>query len=160
MNELERLLQVLFPENLNSKTLRLKRNLEHHFQTSIKELTKQGISYSDAFAITLEKLGGTKKINKLIKKSSESFFTSKYFIVLVSLLLGYPLIVYIIFEIFSIEEFPLLLFIPFLIGIAMLIGKLNAVSLDAKMNRFNDLNKHSDNTTVFSGGGIKYKEKK
>ncbi|WP_410770254.1 hypothetical protein [Fontibacillus sp. BL9] len=159
MNELERLLEGLFPENLNSKTLRLKKNLESHIQTSIKELSKQGVSYTDALAITLEKLGGTKKINKLIKKSSESFFTSKYFIMLVSLLLGYPLLVYVIFKIFSIEEFSLLLFIPFLIGVAMLIGKLNAIVLDAQTNRFNNLNKHSDNTTIFSGGGMKYKEK-
>ncbi|MNW29480.1 hypothetical protein D3C74_63350 [compost metagenome] len=158
MNELERLLQELFPENINSKTLRLKKNLENHFQSSIKQLSKQGISYSDAIAITLEKLGGKKKINKLIKKSSESLFTSKYFIVLASLLLGYPLLVFIVFKIFNIEEFSLLLLLPFLIGVAMLVGKLNAVILDAQTNRFSDLNNNSDNTTVFSGGGIKYKE--
>ncbi|MBA9085159.1 hypothetical protein FHR92_001623 [Fontibacillus solani] len=158
MNELERLLQELFPENINSKTLRLKKNLENHFQSSVKQLSKQGISYSDAIAITLEKLGGKKKINKLIKKSSESLFASKYFIVLASLLLGYPLLVFIVFKIFNIEEFSLFLLLPFLIGVAMLVGKLNAVILDAQTNRFSDLNNNSDNTTVFSGGGIKYKE--
>ncbi|MNI51307.1 hypothetical protein D3C73_1060260 [compost metagenome] len=76
-----------------------------------------------------------------------------------SLLLGYPLIVFIVFQIFSVDEFSLLLLFPFLFGIAMLVGKLNAVILDARTNRYDDLNNNSDNTTVFSGGGIKYKEK-
>lgn len=158
MNELEKLLQELFPENINSKTLRLRRNLEEHFQNSIKERSKQGISDTDAIAMTLEQLGGKKKISKLIKRSSESLFTSKYFIVMASLLLGYPLFVFIVIIIFSIEQFSLVLLIPFLIGVAMLVGKLNAVVLDAQTNRFSDLNKNSDNTTVFSGGGIKYRE--
>ncbi|MNI35595.1 hypothetical protein D3C73_896230 [compost metagenome] len=158
MNELERMLQELFPENMNSKTLRFKKNLENHFQTSIKELSKQGVSYTDSIDLTLEKLGGKKKIKKLIKKNSESLITSNYFIVLASLLLGYPLIVFVVFKVFSIEEFSLFLLLPFLIGVAMLVGKLNAIILDAQTNRFTDLNNNSDNTTVFSGGGIKYKE--
>lgn len=159
MNELERLLYELFPENMNSKVLRLRRAVESQFLASIKELSKQGISQSEAIHITLNNMGGRKKILQLIKKSNTTFFTSKYFILMASLLLGYPLIVFIVFQIFSVDEFSLLLLFPLLFGIAMLVGKLNAVILDARTNRYDDLNNNSDNTTVFSGGGIKYKEK-
>lgn len=158
MNELEKLLQELFPENVNSKTLRLRRSLESHFLESIKELTKQGTAYSDAIHITLEKLGGKQKIRKWIKKSNQSFFASTYFIVMMSLVVGYPLILYIIFQIQNINEFPLFLFFPFLIGVGMLIGKLSAYGLDAQTNRIDAL-KNADNTSVFSGVGMRYKGK-
>lgn len=69
MNELERLLYELFPENMNSKVLRLRRAVESQFLASIKELSKQGISQSEAIHITLNNMGGRKKILKLIKKS-------------------------------------------------------------------------------------------
>lgn len=158
MIELEKLFQELFPENVSSKTLRLKRSLESHFLASIKEHTKQGITTSDAIDITLDNLGGKQKIRKLIKKSNQSFFASTYFIVMMSLVIGYPLVLYIIFKIMSIEEFPLVVFFPLLIGAGMLIGKLSAYGLDAQTNRI-DVLKNADNTSVFSGVGMRYKGK-
>lgn len=158
MNKLERLFEELFPENVSSKTLRLKRSLESHFNSSIKELAKQGISYSDAIDITLNNLGGKQKVRKLIKKSNQSFYTSTYFIVMMTLLIGYPLVLYVWYKIVNPEGFSIVLYIPFIIGAAMLIGKFNAFKLDAETNRI-DVLKNADNTAVFSGVGMRFKDK-
>lgn len=158
MNELEKLFEELFPENVSSKTLRLKRSLESHFLASIKELTKQGVTISDAIDRTLDNLGGKQKIRKLIKKSNQSFFASTYFIVMMSLVIGYPLVLYIIYKILNLEGISLVFFIPFIIGAGMLFGKLNAYRLDAETNRLDEL-KQADNTAVFSGVGMRFKGK-
>ncbi|MBQ4898836.1 hypothetical protein KB559_08305 [Paenibacillus sp. Marseille-P2973] len=159
MKEIEALFQELFPERMNSKTLRLKRALQEHLLKSIKELSKQGISRDKALEKTLEKLGGIDKVKKQIKKSNRKWplLTSPYAVITISLLLGYPLALWIIFGIFDISNFSLILLLPMLIGVGMFMSKVYVAVFEIQSNRFGT-SLELNNASVLAGAGLKYKE--
>lgn len=159
MKEIEALFQELFPERMNSKTLRLKRALQEHLLKSIKELSKQGISPDKALEMTLKKLGGIDKVRKQIKKSNRKWplLTSPYAVITISLLLGYPLALWIIFGIFDISNFSLILLLPMLIGVGMFMSKVYVAVFEIQSNRFGT-SLELNNASVLAGAGLKYKE--
>lgn len=158
MKELEPLMEELFPENMRPKTLRLKKALIEHFERSLKELSKQGISATEAVDITLTKLGGREKLRKRIKKSNRKYpwLSSPYAILTISLLFGYPLVLWIIFGIFQIGSFPLVLLLPVLFGVAMFASKLYVTVVQIQSNQHDPIHELS-NASVLAGAGMRYK---
>lgn len=159
MTELERLMEELFPANADGKTLRFKMALEEHFKKSIKEQTKQRIPYSEAFQMTLSKLGGKDQIKKSIRKINRPYYLRPYSIITAVLMIVYPAIFFLIVQIFGLKDFPGYLLWPPILGIIMFITQIRAYQYDLQMNTNEELNR-IDNTTVLAGAGFKFKEDK
>lgn len=159
MKDIEVWFQELFPERMNSKTLRLKMALHKHLLESIKELSRQGVSQDKALEITLKKLGGIDKVRKQIKKSNRKWplLTSSYAVISISLLLGYPLALWTVFSLFDISNFSIILLLPMLIGVGMFMSKVYVAVFEIQSNRFGT-SLELNNASVLAGAGLKYKE--
>lgn len=162
MEQLDILFQEWFPEQgpINSKTLRVKRQLREQFDKSIKELRKQGVSTEEAIAFLVDKLGGKDRIKRLIRKATQKrrYLTSPYALITLLLLFVYPLILWIITSLSGIEEeLPLYVFSPAIIGFCMLMSKLYVAVFRIQTQEveiFHELN----NASVFAGAGMRYKD--
>ncbi|WP_435921369.1 hypothetical protein [Paenibacillus sp. DYY-L-2] len=106
----------------------------------------------------MTKLGGREKLRKLIKKSNRKYpwLTSPYAILTISLLFGYPLVLWIIFGIFQIGSFPLVLLLPVLFGVAMFASKLYVTVVQIQSNQHDPIQELS-NASVLAGAGMRYK---
>lgn len=149
-------LNRLLPYPCGPRLLELRKELEAHLQEAMEDYLREGMAENEAFQAAVQTLGPMRGLKRHIRRMHHRGGRRKPIQLLagLSLLLLYPLAVYLVFPHVSVS-FPLLL--PVLLGGAMLGGLGFGTRMDMLGSKYEPLEDNREFTALF-GNGMKYKE--